>query len=223
VKLQHGLEGCSARILVRLHSNRVFYAEPDLSFPRPVGRPPRHGKKFDLKDSASRPEPSAEYRCDSEDYGSVRVRCWSGLHPKTRRIGERYRCERAPIVRGTVVLVEVGKLPRQRPASPRRSCGCGGAGRAMQISTSSGRHTAAGSISTMTHPQCLRKRWDTYLLAASVALLLPVAIIVATSGGRCVRRAALVAALAARPPLRRPVRSTARNASGPGGPSASRA
>jgi len=36
-----------------------------------------------------------------------------GLHPKTRRIGERYGCERAPIVRGCVVLVEVGKLPRQ--------------------------------------------------------------------------------------------------------------
>jgi hypothetical protein len=35
------------------------------------------------------------------------------LHPKTRRIGERYGCERAPIVEGSVVLVEVGKLPRQ--------------------------------------------------------------------------------------------------------------
>ena len=29
--------------------------------------------------------------------------------PKTRRIGERYGCKRAPVVRGTVVLVEVGK------------------------------------------------------------------------------------------------------------------
>src|SRR5215218_9511264 len=35
------------------------------------------------------------------------------MHPKTRRIGERYGCERAPIVRGCVVLVEAGKLPRQ--------------------------------------------------------------------------------------------------------------
>jgi hypothetical protein len=35
------------------------------------------------------------------------------LHPKTRRIGERYGCERAPVVRGTVILVEVGKLPRE--------------------------------------------------------------------------------------------------------------
>ena len=113
VKLQRSLEGCPARILVRLHSNRVFYADPEPSSPRPVGRPRRHGEKFDLKDRTSWPEPSAEHCCRSDDYGSVRVRCWSGLHPKTRRIGERYGCERAPVVRGCVVLVEVGKLPRQ--------------------------------------------------------------------------------------------------------------
>jgi hypothetical protein len=113
VKLQRALEGRTARILVRLHSNRVFYAAPEEVEPRPVGRPRRHGDKFDLKDPSSWPKPTGEYRCESEDYGEVRVRAWSGLHPKTRRIGERYGCERAPIVRGTVVLVEVGKLPRQ--------------------------------------------------------------------------------------------------------------
>jgi hypothetical protein len=113
VKLQRGLEGCPAQILVRLHSNRVFYAEPEPPSPRPVGRPRRHGKKFDLKDPASWPQPTREHRCESDDYGSVRVRCWSGLHPKTRRIGERYGCEAAPVVRGTVVLVDVGKLPKQ--------------------------------------------------------------------------------------------------------------
>jgi hypothetical protein len=113
VKLQRALEGCTARILVRLHSNRVFYAAPEEVEPKPVGRPRRHGKRFDLKDPASWPGPTREHRCDSADYGSVRVRAWSGLHPKTRRIGERYGCKRAPVVRGTVVLVEVGKLPRQ--------------------------------------------------------------------------------------------------------------
>jgi hypothetical protein len=113
VKLQRALEGCPARILVRLHSNRVFYAAPEEVEPKPVGRPRRHGKRFDLKDPASWPGPTRQHRCESADYGSVRVRAWSGLHPKTRRIGERYGCKRAPVVRGTVVLVEVGKLPRQ--------------------------------------------------------------------------------------------------------------
>jgi hypothetical protein len=113
VKLQRGLDGHRAHVLVRLHSNRAFYATPEQTEPRPVGRPRRHGRKFSLRDSESWTPPSAEHRCRSEDYGTVRVRAWSGLHPKTRRIGERYGCERAPVVEGTVVLVEVGKLPRE--------------------------------------------------------------------------------------------------------------
>jgi hypothetical protein len=39
VKLQRGLEGSPARILVRLHSNRVFYADPEPFFPT-AGRTP---------------------------------------------------------------------------------------------------------------------------------------------------------------------------------------
>jgi len=115
---------------VRLHSNRVFYTSPEEVEPRPVGRPRRHGKKFDLKDPASWPEPAREHRCESGDYGSVRVRCWSGLHPKTRRIGERYGCKRAPVVQGTVVLVEVGKLPRQSRKPKKLWLWCSGEGEA---------------------------------------------------------------------------------------------
>ena len=113
VKLQRGLAGQRAHVLVRLHSNRAFYAVPERTEPRPVGRPRRHGPKFALPDPQTWPQPAHEHRCRTEDYGEVRVRAWSGLHPKTRRIGERYGCEKAPVVRGTVVLVEVGRLPRE--------------------------------------------------------------------------------------------------------------
>ena len=113
VALQKQLEGHEAQLLVRLHSNRVFYADPETRQKRPVGRPRRHGAKFDLNDTGNWPEPTYEHHCESEDYGSVRVRAWSELHPKTRRIGERYGCERAPVVKGTVVLVEVSRLPRE--------------------------------------------------------------------------------------------------------------
>jgi hypothetical protein len=114
VKLQRGLEGQRAHVLVRLHSNRAFYADPEEVEKRPVGRPRRHGKKFALPDPRTWPEPASEHRCTTQDYGEVRVRAWPGLHPKTRRIAERYGCERAPaVVRGTVILVEVGKLPRE--------------------------------------------------------------------------------------------------------------
>lgn len=113
VKLQKHLEDSDVQLLVRLHSNRVFYADPEEDGPRPVGRPRRHGEKFDLHDPETWPEPSAEHRCENDAYGPVRVRAWANLHPKTRRIGERYGCDAAPVVKGTVVLVEVSKLPRE--------------------------------------------------------------------------------------------------------------
>jgi len=112
VRLQKGLEGSRAQILVRLNSGRVFYADPEPPAKRPVGRPHLHGEKFDLKDPKTWPEPTREHRCLTEDYGSVRVRAWSGLHPKTRKAKERYGSESAVVVKSTVVLAEVQRLPR---------------------------------------------------------------------------------------------------------------
>jgi hypothetical protein len=112
VRLQHNLKGCSAQILVRLHSGRVFYADPPMMERRPVVRPFRHGEKFDCKDPSTWPEPDHEHIRETADYGKVHVRVWSGLHPKTRRAAQRYGSHSAAVVTGTVVLVEVGRLPR---------------------------------------------------------------------------------------------------------------
>ena len=112
VRLQKRLEGCPAQILVRLRSGRTFYADAQTPDARPVGRPPRHGAKFSCKDPSTWPEPTAEHSCVTGDYGAVRVRAWSGLHPKTRRAAERYGAATAAVVEGTVVLVEVERLPR---------------------------------------------------------------------------------------------------------------
>jgi hypothetical protein len=112
VRLQRNLEGCRAQILVRLHSGRVFYADPPIPKRQPIGRPCRHGEKFDCKNPSTWPAPDRDHRCTTADYGLVRVRSWSGLHPKTRRAAERYGSESACVVRGTVVLVEVERLPR---------------------------------------------------------------------------------------------------------------
>ena len=75
------------------------------------------------------------------------MRAWSGLHPKTRRIGD------ATDAKGTCGAGHSspgggGQTAQARPAS-RRSSGYGGAGRAMQISISSGKPTAAGSTSNI--------------------------------------------------------------------------
>ncbi len=121
VRLQKGLEGYPARILVRLHSSRTFYADAPTPEHRPVGRPFVHGKKFDFKDPNTWHEPSAEHISEEAGYGKVRARAWSGLHPKTRRAQERYGSESACVVRGTVVLVEVERLPRgERRRKPKK-------------------------------------------------------------------------------------------------------
>ena len=121
VRLQLELENLPVQILMRLHSDRVFYFDPEPLPKRTVGRPFCHGEKFDLKAPETWPEASIEHRSQTEDYGAVRVRAWSGLHPKTRRASERYGSDSAAVVRGTVVLVEVERLPSgERRREPKK-------------------------------------------------------------------------------------------------------
>jgi hypothetical protein len=75
------------------------------------GRPRQHGAKFACKDPATWPAPSAEHGTADEQYGTVRVRAWSGLHPKHHAHPGRGPRKTRPIVRGPVILVEVSRLP----------------------------------------------------------------------------------------------------------------
>ncbi len=119
VKLQQGLEGCPCQILVRLRAGRRFYADP-AGPPAHTGRPRRHGPKVSCKDPSTWPEPSAEHACEDTGYGTVRVRAWANLHPKVRAHEGRGSRGPLPIARGTLVLVEVERLPRgERRREPR--------------------------------------------------------------------------------------------------------
>lgn len=120
VRLQLDLQEVAAQTLVRLSSTRAFYFDPEAPEKRPVGHPRTHGHKFDFKDSGTWPEPNHEHHRQTDAYGSVRVRAWSDLHPKTRQAKERYGSESACVVKGTVVLVEVGCLPQgERRRAPK--------------------------------------------------------------------------------------------------------
>src|ERR671910_3194567 len=119
VKLQQGLEGWSCQILVRLRSGRRFYADP-FGPPAHTGRPRRHGPKMKCKDPSTWPEPSAEYACEDSGYGAVRVQAWAKMHPKVCAHEGRGSRGPLPIVVGTLVLVEVERLPRgERRRKPR--------------------------------------------------------------------------------------------------------
>lgn len=111
VKLSQGLEGLPVAILVRLRSDRCFYADPPPAAGKPKGRPRRHGAKFRCKDPATWPTPTAEYGTEDGQYGTVRVRAWAGLHAKVQNHATRGKRQPRPIVRGTLILVEVSRLP----------------------------------------------------------------------------------------------------------------
>ncbi len=122
VKLQQGIEGSACQILVRLRAGRCFYADPSLAErPANPGRPRRHGPKMKCGDPDTWPEPSMDHECEDTGYGAVRVRAWTDMHPKVRAHEGRGSRGPLPIVVGTLILVEVERLPRgERRREPPR-------------------------------------------------------------------------------------------------------
>src|SRR5918994_1686099 len=103
-------------VLVRLRSDRCCYADPP---PRPsgaTGRPRRHGAKFAFADPTTWPTPSARLVCQDDQYGTVTVQAWAGLHPKQQRHPGHGTRRPRPIVGGTILRVQVERVPaRTRP------------------------------------------------------------------------------------------------------------
>ncbi len=105
------LDGERVAGLVRLRSGRCFYADPERQ-PR-TGRPRRHGRKLACDAPATWWAPTAEHREEHAQYGRVRVRAWADVHAKAQHHPDRGSRRPKPILRGTLVLVEVERLPRQ--------------------------------------------------------------------------------------------------------------
>jgi hypothetical protein len=103
-------------VLVRLRCDRCFYADPPPRPPGAGGRPRRHGAKFNCADPTTWPAPTATLVTNDDQYGTVTVACWAGLHPKQQRHpGHGTRGPR-PIVRGTIIRVQVERVPaKTRP------------------------------------------------------------------------------------------------------------
>jgi hypothetical protein len=108
-----GLDGERVAVLVRLRSGRCLYADPPPRADGRVGRPRRHGPKFACDDEWTRWTPTAEHHELHAQYGRVRVRAWAGLHAKSQNHPHKGSRRTRPTIRGTLVLVEVERLPRQ--------------------------------------------------------------------------------------------------------------
>jgi hypothetical protein len=103
-------------VLVRLRADRCFYADPPPPPPGKTGRPRRHGAKFNFADPATWPAPTATLVTSDDQYGTVTVQAWAGLHPKQQRHPGHGSGGPRPIVRGTILRVQVQRVPaRTRP------------------------------------------------------------------------------------------------------------
>jgi hypothetical protein len=133
----------SVAVLVRLRADRCFYADPP---PRPTGatgRPRRHGAKFKCVDPATWPPPTNLLVTGDDQYGTVTVTAWAGLHPKQHNHpGRGTRAPRRSPVAPWCACRWSGSLPR--PAHP-RCCGCGGPAPAPPTWTWSGGRISAAS------------------------------------------------------------------------------
>jgi DDE superfamily endonuclease len=107
-----GLADTRAQVLVRISSTRVFHPDPTPRHNATVGRPRRHGERFALSDEATWTAPHAELVTYDARYGTVKVTAWHGLHPKLHGRGRWAGHDEPPIVRGTVIRVEVEHLPK---------------------------------------------------------------------------------------------------------------
>ena len=110
--LAEELKGERCEVLVRISSSRVFHHDPVVREDGARGRPARHGKRFVLKDEATWTPPDDELVLADSSYGAVRVRAWRGLHQKLHGRGRRKGSSELPIVRGTVIRVDVEHLPK---------------------------------------------------------------------------------------------------------------
>jgi hypothetical protein len=115
IAIGHDLGGERCEILCRIRDDRVFYADAPPRPNRPPesgGRPPRHGRRWKCSEPQSWPEPDARSVRDDSRYGTVTVTAWHGMHPRLLCRGHWAACDQPPIVRGSVIRVDVEHLPK---------------------------------------------------------------------------------------------------------------
>ena len=115
IAISHDLAGVRCEVLCRVRGDRVFHTDAPPRPNRPAGtggRPPRHGPPFRCAQPTSWPEPAATLTDRDPRYGTVTVDAWHGLHPRLGCRGHWASFDQPPIVRGTVIRVEVEHLPK---------------------------------------------------------------------------------------------------------------
>lgn len=118
IALGADLAGERVQTLTRIRSDRVFYSDPAPA-PGP-GRPRRHGDRFLLSEPDTWNTPDAQTHVHDHRYGNIHVQAWHGHHPKLARRGHWLGPDHLPpIVRGTIIRVDVEHLPKSDARAPK--------------------------------------------------------------------------------------------------------
>jgi hypothetical protein len=114
IGLAFDLVGTRAQILCRIRDDRVFYTDPPARAKNPGtrGRPPRHGRRMKCSQRGTWGKPTERLVAHDPRYGTVTVTAWADLHPKLAGRGRWADHTSPPIIKGTVIQVEVQHLPK---------------------------------------------------------------------------------------------------------------
>ena len=119
VRLAWFLRDLPVILVGRLRSDRVFYAPAGERRSPIKGRQPRHGAKLVLRDKFTPPAPVCSTQHDLERYGNTRAVAFARMHPKIdSRGGFKDHQGPLPVVVGTLIGVEVERLPGNRDPKP---------------------------------------------------------------------------------------------------------
>lgn len=99
-------------VLVRMRSDRVLRRRAQAHAPGTLGRPRRHGGEFVFGDPTTWGQPDTTTHTDTRLYGPALARSWDRLHPRlTHRVAWAAHAAQLPILEGTVIRLEVARLP----------------------------------------------------------------------------------------------------------------
>lgn len=110
-----GQRGLGLQILGRIRCNRVYYGEPAPRCAETMGRPAKHGERFDIADPATWHGPNQRIERVSARYGQVTVSAWHGLYQKlSRQAAWLEHPGELPNLAGTLIRIQVERLPGDR-------------------------------------------------------------------------------------------------------------
>jgi hypothetical protein len=103
----------------RLRSDRVMYFPVPPRAPGASARPPRHGDRLGLSEPATWPGPAATAVTETSRYGTARAMAWPRLHQQlARRPAWEHHEGELPVIEGTLIRLQVDRLPGCRDAEP---------------------------------------------------------------------------------------------------------